>query len=285
MNAADITKLVSKLRFKVQPRRKFPTKFGPMGRLNKLSDYVTAMIKYERIEMYYPRADETRGYVERVRTFVCCICIPPHWNSIDRITKLSCSFFFIPSSFQLISEAVRHGDQHAPTMAMADFWIKDKQYIHKLFKVIVPRLQNCPIAYTKMYKVPITYPDLAYRQRAILELRGNPFPALKPELGVNRNFIHNVLLEEAKKEYRRKKYAQLSAESVAASESTKSSDIEQITKQMNDTNIEEKADSDAGDTKTNDAKESTVQSKPAKWGGKMYRRFTIWFTIKKTLFY
>lgn len=27
---------------------------------------VTALIKYERIELYYPRADETRGYAERV---------------------------------------------------------------------------------------------------------------------------------------------------------------------------------------------------------------------------
>lgn len=67
MNAADITKLMSRLRFKIQPeRRRFPTKFGPMGRLNRLSNYVTAMIKYERVEMYYPRADEVRGYVERV---------------------------------------------------------------------------------------------------------------------------------------------------------------------------------------------------------------------------
>lgn len=71
MNAADITKLVSKLRFKIQPdRRKFPTKYGPMGRLSRMSDYVTAVIKYERVEMYYPRADETRGYVERVSEFI-----------------------------------------------------------------------------------------------------------------------------------------------------------------------------------------------------------------------
>lgn len=127
-------------------------------------------------------------------------------------------------------------------MAMADFWIKEKQYVHKLFKVIVPRLQNCPIAYTKMYKVPIVYPDLAYRQRAVLELRGNPFPALKPELGINRNFIHNVLLDEAKKEYRRKKYAQLEAESVAASEAAahETKDIESVTKQLDATSIDGK---------------------------------------------
>lgn len=153
-------------------------------------------------------------------------------------------------------------------MAMADFWIKDKQYVHKLFKVIVPRLQNCPIAYTKMYKAPITYPDLAYRRRAVLELRGNPFPSLKPELGVNRNFIHNVLLDEAKKDYRRKKYAQLNAESVAASEAAseaaKSNDIENVTKQLDATSIDERS-SDDGDEEIKDAvDESLDQSKTTK---------------------
>lgn len=148
-------------------------------------------------------------------------------------------------------------------MAMADFWIKEKQYVHKLFKVIVPRLQNCPIAYTKMYKVPITYPDLAYRQRAVLELRGHPYPALKPDLGINRNFIHNVLLDEAKKEYRRKKYAQLNAESVAASESTKSDAIENVTEQMKAASIEETADTDVSENeKSNDANKSTSHKKP-----------------------
>lgn len=67
MNQADITKLVSRLRFKIQPeRRRFPNNQGPMGRLNKMRDSLTALIKYERIELYYPRADETRGYTERV---------------------------------------------------------------------------------------------------------------------------------------------------------------------------------------------------------------------------
>lgn len=94
-------------------------------------------------------------------------------------------------------------------MEMANFWIKEKQYIHKLFKVLVPRFQNCPLSYTRMYKAPKTYPDHVTTPRAVLELRGNPYPALKPDLRVNRNFIHNVLLDEARKEYRRKKYAEL----------------------------------------------------------------------------
>lgn len=67
MNQAEIAKLVSKLRFKIQPtKRKFPSMAGPMGRLDRLRNTVTALIKYERIELYHPRADESRGYAERV---------------------------------------------------------------------------------------------------------------------------------------------------------------------------------------------------------------------------
>lgn len=67
MNQAEIGKLVSRLRFKIQPqRRKMQDSKGPMGRLERLRESVTALIKYERIELYYPRADESRGYAERV---------------------------------------------------------------------------------------------------------------------------------------------------------------------------------------------------------------------------
>lgn len=122
-------------------------------------------------------------------------------------------------------------------MEMANFWITEKQYIHKLFKVIVPRLQNCPLSYTRLYKAPKIYPDVIYWDRAVLELRGNPFPELKPTLGVNRNFIHNVLLDEAKKEYRRKKYAQLNAELQENVDKTKQ--IDAITEQLEQTAIED----------------------------------------------
>jgi len=39
---------------------------GPAGRLKALRATVTALLKYERIELYYNRADEARGYAERV---------------------------------------------------------------------------------------------------------------------------------------------------------------------------------------------------------------------------
>lgn len=69
MNQADVSKLVSQLRIKVNPRlRKFRSPAGPEGRLNKLRKTVTALIKHERIELNYPRADEARMYAERVST-------------------------------------------------------------------------------------------------------------------------------------------------------------------------------------------------------------------------
>lgn len=157
---------------------------------------------------------------------------------------------------QLISDAIRYGDTHAATMEMANFYIKEKQYIHKLFKVLVPRFQNCPVSYTRMYKAPRQYPEQAYYSRAVLELRGNPFPALKPSLGVNRNFIHNVLLDEAKKEYRRKKYEQLAGES-NNQEQLSSDKIDEIVSKLEKTAIvddsskvnEEKPPTDATDDK------------------------------------
>lgn len=123
-------------------------------------------------------------------------------------------------------------------MEMADFWITEKQYIHKLFKVLVPRFQNCPVSYTRMYKAPKSYPDITFRDRAVLELRGNPFPVLKPHLGVNRNFIHNVLLEEAKKEYRKTKYAELSEETEIKANKTDA--VDDVSEQLKEIALDEK---------------------------------------------
>lgn len=99
-------------------------------------------------------------------------------------------------------------------MEMANFFIKEKQYIHKLFKVLVPRFQNFPLSYTRMYKRSPEYTghNPHGRPRAVLELRGHPFPPLKPDMSMNRNLIHNVLLSQAKKEYRREKYEKLAAD-------------------------------------------------------------------------
>ena len=108
--------------------------------------------------------------------------------------------------FQLISDAIRHGDRHKPTMEMADYWLLDKTVVHKLFKVLVPRFEQSNSSYTKIFKAPRQYPvvdsNQRYRSRSILELKGNPYPPVMPDqMTRNRNLIHNVLLHEAKKAF------------------------------------------------------------------------------------
>lgn len=89
MNQADITKLVSRLRYRIQGKRQMRSMRGPMGRLDRLRQSVTGLIKYERIELYYPRADESRGYAERV-------CFIPETPSIW--TKLFTWTLYITSN-------------------------------------------------------------------------------------------------------------------------------------------------------------------------------------------
>lgn len=67
MNHAEVSKLMSELKFAIKPRyRRMKNAAGPEGRLNKLRATVTALFKYERLELNTNRADEARGYAERV---------------------------------------------------------------------------------------------------------------------------------------------------------------------------------------------------------------------------
>lgn len=119
-------------------------------------------------------------------------------------------------SLQLISDALRNGDKHRPTMEMADYWLLEKQLVHKLFKVLCPRYENYNTSVTRMYKAPREYPCNQYdryQKRSILELRGNPYPSVLPDqMHRNRNLIHNVLLDEAKKEFYIKKSKEITEE-------------------------------------------------------------------------
>ncbi|XP_014488612.1 PREDICTED: 39S ribosomal protein L17, mitochondrial [Dinoponera quadriceps] len=174
MNQANIDKLVSKLRFNVKPdARRLRNIDGPEGRLRKIQKILTALIKYERVELFYNKADETRGYVE-----------------------------------QLIHEAIRHGPAHKETMELANFWIAEKQLVHKLFKVLVPRYQDYTISFTKLHKAANIYPGVPY-ERAILELRGNIYPSVEQYNPHRRNLLHNLLLDAARKEYRMEKYKEI----------------------------------------------------------------------------
>lgn len=177
MNQAKVEKLVSRLRYNIRSGpRKLKNIDGPEGRLRKIQKTLTAVIKYERIELNYARADETRGYVER-----------------------------------LISEALRHGPHHKETMELANFWIIEKQLVHKLFKVLVPRYENYTTSFTKLHNAPYIYPGFAFK-RAILELKGNIYPAVEQINPYQHNLLHNILLDAARKEYRLEKYKKISAD-------------------------------------------------------------------------
>lgn len=83
------------------------------------------------------------------------------------------------SFFQkLISDAIRYGDKHKHTMEMADYWLNEKQLIHKLFKVIVPRFESHTSCYTRMVLGPREYPGY-HSGTAILELKGTIYEYLK----------------------------------------------------------------------------------------------------------
>lgn len=116
---------------------------------------------------------------------------------------------------------------------MADYWLMNKQLVHKLFKVIAPKFEHCKVSYTRMYKAPREYPGMYYK-RAILELRNNPYPPLVPDLQNNRNLIHNVLLDEARRAYRKEKYAEISAKLIPESNEI---DVKKVESKDKDTDL------------------------------------------------
>ena len=191
MNQAEVHKLISALRFKVSPkaynvksRRNPPTSVpvanGSRYRLELLRTQVTNLIVNERLEMTKHTGITVREYTER-----------------------------------LIQEAINNGDTHKPTMELANWWLEDKAAIHKLFKVIVPRMQEQPFSYTRLFNSPSQAsankegqnPMMKqWRPKVIVELVGHPFPPLHySNQEPNRKMIHNVLLSEARRELRLQK--------------------------------------------------------------------------------
>ena len=114
--------MVSRLNLKIRPKyRKWNHPEYQIGRLREIRKTVTEVIRYERVEKNKPRAEVSREYVER-----------------------------------LISEAVRYGDCHKPTMELACWWLTDKTLVPKLFKVLAERYRDWPIGlpYTRLLRAP-----------------------------------------------------------------------------------------------------------------------------------
>ena len=52
--------------------------------------------------------------------------------------------------------------------------LQEKDLVHKLFKVLAPRYSKYTTSFSRIYKLPRTYPGLGM-DRSILELKGNFF--------------------------------------------------------------------------------------------------------------
>jgi large subunit ribosomal protein L17 len=64
-------------------------------------------------------------------------------------------------------------------MELANFWLLEKQLVHKLFKVLVPRFQNYNTAVTRCLPIQRSYPAKGWDQfeKSLLELKGKFSPS------------------------------------------------------------------------------------------------------------
>ncbi|OTF82748.1 39S ribosomal protein L17, mitochondrial-like protein [Euroglyphus maynei] len=93
-------------------------------------------------------------------------------------------------------------------MELANFYLKDKTLIHKLFKVLVPRYMNYTTSFTSMYLLSnrdidwSNYRQRSYvNQRVLIELKGNPYPPLLNHDLKRNNLLHNILLSQVSRDY------------------------------------------------------------------------------------
>ncbi|XP_041478337.1 39S ribosomal protein L17, mitochondrial-like [Lytechinus variegatus] len=147
-----------RLRFKIKHYLRMSS--GPANRIHVLRTLITALVKYERIELGYRRAFETQKYAER------------------------------------LIHVAKRGDTDPEAMKIADFWLKDKKQIHKLFKVLGPRFEDTSTNFTRLLRIPGFHEDKG-RKMAFLEYAGNPYPPLTNEPKKNPDWLLNVLVDGA----------------------------------------------------------------------------------------
>lgn len=131
---------------------------GPESRINMLRNILTGLVRHERIETTWARADEVRFYAEKL---------------IDYAKK---------------------GDTDEKAMKMASFWLTEKDLVPKLFKVLAPRFETQSNSYTRMVRIP-NRQNLDRAKMAVLEYKGNPFPPLYPVKKENKLTLINQLLK------------------------------------------------------------------------------------------
>ncbi|KAG8009930.1 39S ribosomal protein L17 [Nibea albiflora] len=130
---------------------------GPESRINMLRNILTGLVRHERIETTWARADEVRFYAEKLVDYA------------------------------------KRGDTDEKAMKMASFWLTEKDLVPKLFKVLAPRFETRPKGYTRMVRIP-NRENLDRAKMAVLEYKGNPFPPLYPVKKSNELTLINQLL-------------------------------------------------------------------------------------------
>lgn len=136
---------------------------GPESRINMLRNILTGLVRHERIETTWARADEVQFYAEKL---------------IDYGKK---------------------GDKDEDAMKMANFWLTEKDLLAKLFQVLAPRFENQKKGYTHMARLP-NRENLDRAAMAVLEYKGNPFPPLYPVKQENELTLVNQLLKGYREE-------------------------------------------------------------------------------------
>ncbi|XP_053553029.1 39S ribosomal protein L17, mitochondrial isoform X1 [Bombina bombina] len=131
---------------------------GPRSRLDMMRNLVTALVRHERIETTWVRADEMRFYAEKIIDYA------------------------------------KRGDSDMKAMRMADFWLTEKDLIHKLFKMLAPRFESHSSNYTNMYQIP-TRQNLDRAKMAVIEYKGNPYPPLITPKRDNDKTLLNQLIK------------------------------------------------------------------------------------------
>uniref|UniRef100_A0A2C9JE22 Large ribosomal subunit protein bL17m n=1 Tax=Biomphalaria glabrata TaxID=6526 RepID=A0A2C9JE22_BIOGL len=189
------------LRFRYQPHPRKMAVYPNAGqgeRLQRLREIVTGLFRYERLELNYNHADEARQYAER-----------------------------------LILLALRNGDKHKETMELADYWLLEKDLVHKLFKVLVPRFQKFKGCFTDLHKLALEYPGTG-APTGLLELRGNPWPPVVPRQRDFKYTLSNMLLAAARQDFYQSRQEKISQTKNAASlkstqdDETKSSSVDPV---------------------------------------------------------
>uniref|UniRef100_A0A1I7UKY6 Large ribosomal subunit protein bL17m n=1 Tax=Caenorhabditis tropicalis TaxID=1561998 RepID=A0A1I7UKY6_9PELO len=141
------------------------------ARLEVLRRIVTRTVREERVELKWNRAVEARPYIER-----------------------------------LIQLGVERGPLDEYTAEMMEWWLPEKDLITKMHDVLVPRFQNRESPFTSLFRLPPQRLQQFIQNKreiwkrydiGVLEIYGNPFPAVQAARLEQSDSILDILLTDA----------------------------------------------------------------------------------------